>query len=155
MVIQFTLQDLMVFLVCALAIASGILLIPILWNIKKVVGIVRPMVESNQAAMKKSIGTIPVTIDNFGQISSDVKDITGKLRISAPVILQDVQSAAGSAKGSIESSGIIIKNIGTSLGGVFAPSGNDTSECASGFAPYLPIINDVLQLILRIFAPGK
>jgi hypothetical protein len=155
MVIQFTLQELMIFLVCALAIAAGVLLIPILWNIKKVVGIVRPLVESNQAAYKKSFATIPGIVEDIAQISGDVKETTGKLKLSVPVILNNVQSASGTAKGSIESAGVIVGNIGSSLDGVFAPNRNDTTESTSGFMAYLPIIKDVLQLILRAFAPGK
>ena len=48
MVIQVTLQDLMFYLFISLGIAAGILLLPILWNIKKVVGIIKPLVESNE-----------------------------------------------------------------------------------------------------------
>jgi hypothetical protein len=128
MVIQFTLQELMVFLVCALTIVAGCLLIPILWNIKKVVGIVRPMVETNQAAIKKSIVAIPGIIENLGQISIDVRETTDKLKISVPILLQEAQGAGGTA---------------------------DAAENATGLMAYFPVIKEALHLILRAFSSGK
>jgi hypothetical protein len=128
MVIQFTLQELMVFLVCALAIVAGCLLIPILWNIKRVVGIVRPLVETNQAAMKKTIGQIPGIVENLGQISIDVKETTSALKTSVPVLLQEVESVAGTA---------------------------DDSGNATGMLAYFPVIKEALHLILRFFSPSK
>lgn len=154
MVIQFTLQDLMIFLVCALAIAAGILLIPILWNIKKVVGIIRPLVESNQAAYKISIAAIPGIVENVGQISSDVKESSARLKTSLPVILQDVQSAASTAKEGIKSAGVVVNTIGSGINDTFAFNSEDSAK-ATGFMAYLPVIKEVLQLILRAFLPGK
>jgi len=52
MLIQFTLQNLMLFLVCAIVIAAGILSLPILWDMKKVVGTCRSLLESNQNLLK-------------------------------------------------------------------------------------------------------
>ena len=80
MVIQFTLQDLMVFLVCGLGIAAGILLMPILWNIKKVVGSLRILLETNQEFINKTVKTMPGTFENVGQISSNIRDTTDKVK---------------------------------------------------------------------------
>ena len=81
MVIQFTLQDLMLFLVYSLGVAAGILLLPILWNIKKVVGILRSLLETNQEFLKITIRTMPGIFENVGQISSNVRETTDKLKI--------------------------------------------------------------------------
>jgi hypothetical protein len=155
MILQFSLQDLMVFLVCALAIASGALLIPILWNIKKVVGMVRPIVEANQAGIKKSIGAIPGILENVGQISIDVKDTAGRLRTSVPVLLDDVQYAADSARESIDRAGILVDNIGSGISETIGSYKNDTSENDTGFMAYLPVIKEVLQLIFHAFSSRK
>lgn len=59
--IQFSVQDLMIFLIFTFIIIALIALISILWKIKK------------------SIKTMPDIIENVGQISNEVKEITEKL----------------------------------------------------------------------------
>ena len=51
MVFQFTLQDLMLFLAGVLGIAVGILLVSALWKIKKVVGTLQALLETNQESI--------------------------------------------------------------------------------------------------------
>lgn len=82
MVFQFTLQDLLIFLVCAFGIAAGFLLLSILWDIKKVIGILRPLVESNQELINKTFRTMPGILEDVGQISNNVRETTDKLKIS-------------------------------------------------------------------------
>ncbi|MCX5780143.1 MAG: hypothetical protein NTV45_04875, partial [Firmicutes bacterium] len=74
MVIQFTLQDLMIFLVCAFVIAAGALSIPILWNINKMVGALRPLIDKNKESLHQSLQTMPGILGNVEQISSDVRE---------------------------------------------------------------------------------
>jgi vacuolar-type H+-ATPase subunit I/STV1 len=155
MLIQITLQDLMVFLVCALGIIAGILLIPILWNVKKIVGVFKPLVEANKEAIKKSFKTIPVIVEDVGQISSNVKELTNELKASAPAIIKDVQCAAGSAKESFESAGAVVENIETEINDTITSFKKDNSEKGSGLLAFFPIIGDALRLILRAFSSGK
>ena len=151
MVIQFTLQNLMFFLVCALGIAAGILLLPILWNIKKVVGILRPLVETNQELIKKTIRTMPEIFDNVGQISSNLRETTDQLKISVPVILQEVESGTNAAKGSIELAGVVIENMGSGINETIATYQKDIPD----FMAYFNIIEEVLQIIYRTFSASK
>jgi hypothetical protein len=155
MIIQFTLQDLMVFLVCAVAIAAGVILLPILWNIKKVVGIIRPLVEGNQEQIKKTIKTMPVILENAEHISINVKDTTDKLRISVPVLIQDVETATKTVQGSLELAGALVGNLGTGVNDIIASYKKDTADDATGLMAYFPIIKEVLQLILRAFSSDK
>ena len=155
MLIQISLQDLLVFLVCALGIIAGILLIPILWKINKIVGVFGYLVDANKEAIKKSFKTIPVFVEDVGQISSDVKEITGKLKVSAPVIIEDVQYAVGSAKESIETAGIVVEDIGSGIDDILSSGTNGGRDSTSGIMAYLPIIKDAVQLILRAFSSGK
>ncbi|MFA4884940.1 MAG: hypothetical protein WC601_04055 [Desulfotomaculaceae bacterium] len=147
MVIQITLQDLMLFLVCALGIAAGILLLPILWNIKKVVGILRPLVETNQEFFKKTIRTMPVIFENVEQISSNVRETTDKLKVSVPVILQEVECVTNAAKGSIE----LMENMGSGIIETAAAYKKDNPD----FMAYFHIIEEVLQIIYRTFYSSK
>jgi phage-related minor tail protein len=151
MVIQFTLQDLMFFLVCALGIAAGILLLPILWNIKKVVGILRPLVETNQEFIKKTIRTMPGIFENVGQISSNVRETTDTLKISVPVILQEVECVTNSAKGSIGLAGDVVENMGSGINETIAAYKKDTHD----YMAYFHIIEEVLQIIYRTFSSSK
>lgn len=151
MVIQLTLQGLMIFLVAALGIAAGVILIAILWDIRKMVGILRPMVETNQEFISKTIRTMPETFENIGQISCNVKVITDKLKISIPVILQEVESVTNSAKGSILMAGLVMENMSSGINETMAAYNKDTS----GFIAYFHIFEEVLQIIRRTFSPSR
>lgn len=151
MVIQFTLQDLMLFLVSALGIAAGILLLPILWNIKKVVGILWPLVETNQEFINKTIRTMPGIFENVGQISSNVRETTDKLKVSVPVILQEVECVTNAAKGSIEFAGVVMENMGSGINETVAAYKKDTPS----FTAYFHIIEEVLLIIYRTFSSRK
>lgn len=151
MVIQLTLQELVVFLIGALGIAAGALLLPILWDIKKMVGILRPLVETNQEIINKTIRTMPGIFENVGQISSNMREITDKLKISVPVILQEVEFVTKAAKGSIELAGAVMENMDSRINETITAYKNDTSS----FMSYYHLIEEVLQIIYRTFSPSK
>lgn len=151
MIIQFTLQDLLVFSACILGIAAEILLLPILWNIKKMVGKLRQLVETNEESIKKTIGTMPGIFENAEQISSNVRETTEKLKVSVPVILQEVESVTNSAKGSIELAGAVIGNMGSGINETVAAYKKETID----FMPYLRILEEVFQIIYRTFSTSK
>ena len=151
MVIQFALQDLIFFSVCTLGIAAGILLLPILWNIKKVVGILRPLVETNQEFIKKTIRTMPGIFENVEQISSNVRETTDKLKISVPVILQEAECVTHAAKESVEIASAAIDNVSSGVIDTVAGLKKDTSE----FTTYFHIIADVVQTIYRTLSSSK
>ena len=127
MIIQFTLQELILFLLGALGIAAVVILLSILWNIKKMVGTLRPLLENNLEAIQTTIGAMPGIIENAGYISSNVRATTDRLKISAPVILQEVEYVTNAARGSIE----------------------------SGLMGYLHILEEVLQIAYRTFVKRK
>lgn len=151
MVIQFTLQELMIFLVCALGIAVGVLSLPILWNINKVANTLRSLVESNQESINQTISAMPGIFENVGQISSDVRETTDKLKISVPVILQDVESVTNTAKGSIELAGAVMENVGSGINETITAYKQETSSIMA----YVQIFEEVLQIICRTFSSNK
>lgn len=151
MVIQFTLQDLMFFVVCALGIAAGILLLPVLWNVNKVVGNLRSLVENNQKFIQKTLRAMPVILENAEQISSNVREITDKLKISVPVILQEVEGVTHATKGSIELAGVVMDNMGSGINETIAAYKKDTPD----FMAYINIFEEVLQIIYRTFSSSK
>lgn len=148
MTIQFSLQEFMIFLVCAFGIAAGVLLLPILWDLKKVTGILRPLVETNQDLIKKTMKTMPAVFENLGQISSNVRDTTDKLKISLPVILQEVECVTNAAKGSFEMAGTVMENMGSGINETVAAYKKDTPG-------YFHIIEEILQIIYRTLTSGK
>jgi predicted PurR-regulated permease PerM len=141
----------MVFLVCGLGIAAGILLMPILWNIKKVVGSLRILLETNQEFINKTIKTMPGTFENAGQISSNVRETTDKLKISVPAILQEVEYVTNAAKGSIELAGVVIEKVGSGINETIATYKKDTQD----YVAYFHIFEEVLQIIYRTFTSRK
>jgi methyl-accepting chemotaxis protein len=151
MVIQFTLQELMIFLVCALGIAVGALSIPILWNLKKIVGTLRSLVETNQESINKSIRTMPGIFENAEQISSDVRETTDKLKGSVPTILGDVESVTHTAKGSLEFAGVVMENVGSGINDTISAYKRETSSIMN----YFQIIEEILEIICRVFSSAK
>lgn len=151
MVIQFTLQELMIFLVCALGIAVGALSIPILWNLKKIVGTLRSLVETNQESINKSIRTMPGIFENAEQISSDVRETTDKLKGSVPAILSDVESVTHTAKGSLELAGLVMENVGSGINETISAYKRETSSIMN----YIQIIEEILEIICRVLSPSK
>lgn len=151
MVIQFTLQSLLIFLVCGIGIAAGILLLPILWNIKKTVGILRSLLETNQESMNKSISSMPGILNNAGLISSNILDISDNLKISVPVILYEAECATHAAKGSFELTSAVIENIGSGINETVATYQKE----ASNFANYFHIFEEVIQIICRALSSRK
>ena len=151
MVFQFTLQDLMLFLAGVLGIAVGILLVSVLWKIKKVVGTLQALLETNQESIKKTVSTMPGIFDNVGQISINVRDTTDKLKISVPVILQEVESVTNAAKGSIELAGAVIENAGSGINETISAYKRETSSIMN----YFQIIEEILEIICRVFSSSK
>lgn len=151
MIIQFTLQDLMIFLVCVLAIVVGILLLNILWHIKKGVGVWRALLETNKEGINKTIRTMPGIFENVEHISVNVRETTDKLKVSVPMIVQEVECITSTAKGSVELAGVAIETMGLEI--------NDTivalRKGTTGFIDYFHIIEEVLQLIYRTFSSRK
>jgi hypothetical protein len=141
----------MLFLVYALGIAAGMLLIPILWNLKKIVGTLRLLVETNQELINKTIRTMPGISEDVEQISSNVRVTTDMLKVSLPVILQEVECVTNAAKGSIELAGAVIENMGSGINETVATYKKDIP----GFRAYLHIIEEVLQIISRTFSSSK
>ncbi len=151
MVIQFTILELMYFLAGVLGMAAGILLLSILWNIKKMVAVVRPLVESNQETINKTIRTMPGIFDNVEQISSDVRETTGKVKISLPVILHEVEGVTFASKANIELAGVVLENVSSGVAGTMAAYKKDVPDIIG----YFHIFEEVLQILYRTFYSKK
>lgn len=149
MIIQITLQDLMIIVVCVFVVAASLLLLPILWDLKKVTGILRPMLEINQESIKKTIKVLPEIVENARHISKSVRETTDDFKISAPLILKEVESASNSAKESIEMAGVIVEKLS------FGTNKITYNEEGNGFMSYLYIFEEVLQIVYRTFSANK
>lgn len=151
MVIQFTLQDLLLFLGCALLAVIGVFLIAILWKTNKVIGTFRSMVESNQDSISRTIRTLPGIMENAEQISSNVKITTDQLKVSGPVILKDAEFVANATKDGVEIASAAIINVSTGV--------NDTVDAikqeAEDFGAYFHIAAEIIKIIIRAFSSGK
>lgn len=141
----------MLFLVCALGIVAGVLLLPVIWNLKKVVGVLRPLLETNQEYINKAMKTLPGTFENMGQISINVRETTDKLKISLPVILQDVEYTTNSAKGSAQLAGVVMENLSSGINETVADYRNNSQ----GIMAYIHFFKEVVQIIYRTFSSSK
>jgi len=151
MLIQFTLQDLLLFLGCTLLAVIGVFLIVILWKTNKIVGTFRKMVDDNQDAVNRSLKALPGIMENTEQISINVKDTTDKLRVSVPVILKDAEFVANKTKDGVEIASSAIINVSTGV--------NDTVDAikqeASDIGTYFHIVTEIIKIIIHSFSSGK
>lgn len=148
MLIQFTLQEAMIFLLCTVGILAGAIMLPILWNIKKVVGIFKPMVENNQDALRKSVKAMPVIVGDIEQIGGNLKVTTEQLRVSFPSIIQEVEHVATTAKGSLSLASDVIEKMGSGINETVTAYKKDSSG-------YFHLFEELMQLIYRSLSSGK
>jgi len=148
MTIQFTLPDLMIFLVCMMGILLGAILVPILLNIKKMVGIISPLVEVNKDSIKHSFRRVPAIIGDMEQISGDLKETTSQLKVSFPAIIQEVEHVASTAKGSLTLASDVMEKMGSGINETVTAYKKDNSG-------YFHLFEELMQLIYRSLTSGK
>ena len=151
MLIQFTLQELMLYLLSAFGIVAGFIIIPILWDFKKVIGNLRALLEANGEGLKKTFRTMPVIFENAEKISVNVIETTNKLNISVPLIMQEVACVTNAAKGSIELAGTVMGNMGSGINETLVSYKRETPDLIT----YIHFFEELLQIIHRILTPRK
>ncbi len=151
MIIQFTLQELLIFLAYVIGISAGILLLIVLWNIKKFLNSLRSLIETNQQAVNDTIATMPGIFENTEQISNNVSEATDKLKVSVPVIAQDVESISKVARENIELAGAVMENVGSGINDVVTACKKETSD----YLAYYQILKEIFQMIYHSFSSGK
>lgn len=136
MVIQFTMQEFMIFLLFVLGIITGILVLLILLKTKKTIGHLQTLLETNEDAINKTIKTLPGIFENVEQISIDLKETTEEIKVSIPTILQNAVCVTNVAKDSLDNETALKKD-------------------TLGFMAYFNAIEQVLHIISRIFPSKK
>jgi hypothetical protein len=136
MIIQFALQDLMLFLLFVLGVAVGIVLLMMLLKAKKTIGSLQSMMDTNKESINKTIESLPVILENVGQISSDLIGTADALKVSIPNILKDVECVTHAAKASFADEAAFKKD-------------------TPGFMEYFHAIEEVLHIVARIFPSKK
>lgn len=151
MVIQFTVQDLLLFLGCILVGVIGVLLVAILLKANKVMGICKTMIETNKDSITRTIQAVPVIMENSEQITKNVKITTDQLSKSGPVILKDAEYITSTAKEGVEIASAAIINVSTGV--------NDTVDAikqeASDFSTYFHIASEIIKIIINAFSSRK
>lgn len=151
MVIQFTLQDLLLFLGCILVGVIGIFLVIILWKVNKMMGTCRTLLDSNQDSIKRTIHSMPGIMENTEKITENVKDTTDKIKESAPGILKDAEYVSHAAKNGAEVASAALVNVSTGV--------NETvdaiKEEVSDISTYVHIASEIIKIIIHAFSSGK
>ena len=151
MLIQFTVQDLLLFLGCVLVGVIGVLLIIILLKANKVMGICKTLIETNKDSITRTIQAVPVIMENSEQITSNMKITTDQLSKSGPLILKDAEYITHTAKEGVEIASSAIINVSTGV--------NDTVDAikqeASELSTYFHIASEIIKIIVRAFSSGK
>lgn len=151
MVIQFTLQDLLLFLGCVLLGVVGIFLVSILFKVNKMMGTCRTLLDSNQDSIKRTIQSMPGIMENTEKITENVKDTTDKVKDAAPGIIKDAEYVSHAAKNGAEVASAALVNVSTGV--------NETvdaiKEEVSDISTYVHIASEIIKIIIRAFSSGK
>jgi len=151
MIIQFTLQDLLLFLGCILVTVIGVLLVAVLWKLNKVMGTCKSMVETNKDSINKAMKALPGIMENSEEISKNIKITSDQLSKSGPLILKDAEFITHTAKDGVEIASAAIVNVSTGV--------NDTVDAikqeASEFSTYFHIAAEIIKIIIHAFSSGK
>jgi methyl-accepting chemotaxis protein len=148
---QVTMEGLLIFLASALVLVIGILLITILWNVRKMTAIMRSVLEKNQDEIHRTVQSIPNIVENVEQITGNVSETTDTFNASFPEILEDTASITHSAKEAVETANSVIESLGCGV----VDTVTSYKKHESSFMPYVHIFEEVLQIVLRVFAPKK
>jgi len=149
--IQFSLQELMLFLISALGVTIGILLLPILWNIIVAATKLRHFIKFNQDSINRTFKTMPEIFENLRQISRDVKESSAKLKVSVPSVLKDIESFTNATKISIDlkGSGNEKENYGIRDAALSYKNGNPN------FMDYFHSFEEISQILYHTFSSNR
>lgn len=151
MLIQFTVQDLLVFVGCVLLGIIAVLLICVLWKANQIMGTVRKSVDANRDAFEKTVQSLPGIMENAEQISKNLKVTTDQLSVSGPVILKDVEYVTNATKNGVDIASSAIINVSTGV--------NDTVDAlkqeASELSSYFHLAAEIIKIIIHAFSSGK
>lgn len=149
--IQFTWQELLVFLGCVLLGAIGVLLVGILWKANKIMGTFRKSVDANQDAFNKTVQSLPGIMGNAEEISKNLKVTTDQLSVSGPLILKDAEYVSKTAKNGIDVASSAIINVSTGVNDTVDAIKQEASEVSS----YFHIAAEIIKIIIHAFSSGK
>ena len=149
--IQFTWQELLVFLGCVLLGAIGVLLVGILWKANKIMGTFRKSVDANQDAFSKTVQSLPGIMGNAEEISKNLKVTTDQLSISGPLILKDAEHVSNAAKNGVDIASSAIINVSTGVNDTVDAIKQEASEVSS----YFHIAAEIIKIIIHAFSSGK
>jgi uncharacterized protein YoxC len=145
--IQFTLQDLMIFSAFIVGIIAGIFLIIVLFKLKKVISSVQALVDDNKDSITKTINATPGVMDDIKVISTNIRDVSGDLNNSLPVILKDTEVISGKTKASMETVSSVIDNIGTGINDTV----NEYKNTTSSIVTYIQIAEEIFTRVYKAF----
>lgn len=148
---EVTLDSLLIFLASILVLVIGGLLIAILWNVRKVTGILRSLLENNLEEINRTVQAMPNIVENVEQITGNVSETTDTLNASFPEILEDTASITHSAKEAMETTNSVVENLGCGI----VDTVTSYKKQEGNFMPYVHIFEEVLQIVLRVFGPKK
>jgi hypothetical protein len=91
---------------------------------------------------------MPVIVGDLEQIGGNLKDTTDKLKISLPVIIQEVEHVADTAKGSLTLAGDVMEKMGSGINESVTAYKKDNTG-------YFHLFEELMQLIYRSLSSGK
>lgn len=91
MTIQINLDQLMNGVLILLGLAIGVALFLLILKLLRVLGRVDTILSSNQGSIDTTLKGLPVIIGNAEHITSDVGELTGRLKVSVANIASDAQ----------------------------------------------------------------
>ena len=143
MTIQINLDQLMNGVLILLGLAIGIALLLLILKLLRVLGRVDAILSSNQGSIDTTLKGLPVIVGNAEHITSDVGELTGRLKVSVADIASDAQGVTHIVHEGVSSLKDAMENIGA------AAASRRAKEQTGNTAAWLKLILKLIQIAFR------
>ena len=138
MTIQINLDQLMNGVLILLGLAIGIALLLLILKLLRVLGRVDAILSSNQGSIDTTLKGLPVIVGNAEHITSDVGELTGRLKLSVADIASDAQGVTH-----------IVHEGVSSLKDAASAASRRAKEQTGNTAAWLKLILKLIQIAFR------
>ena len=145
MTIQIHLDQLINALLILLGVAIGVVLFLAILKLMRLLGRLDSLLSSNQGAIDTTLKGLPAIVGNTQTITSDVGELTGKLKVSVAEIAGDAQGVTHIVHEGVSALKDTVQSIGVSA----SAAARRSNEHAGNTTAWLKLILKLIQIAFR------
>ena len=145
MTIQINVDQLVNGILILLGVAIGVVLLLTILKLLRVLGRVDAILSSNQGSIDTTLKGLPAIVGNAEHITSDVHELTGRLKVSIADIASDAQGVTHIVHDGVASLKDAVEHIGSST----AAAAHRAKRQTVNTAAWLKLILKLIQIAFR------